>query len=137
MDGIFGADLIRMKKEGAVPDVNIILALTGDEEGGDFNGVSWLLQNHKDLIQADYALNEGGGGMAKEGKKILNRVQISEKVFQSFQLEVKNRGGHSSPPRKDNTIYHLAHALDHLSKFDFPVNLNDGTRIYFQRSSKL
>jgi len=137
MAAIFVANLIRMKKEGAVPDRDIILALTADEEGGDFNGVSWLLQNHKDLIQADYALNEGGGGMAKEGKKILNRVQISEKVFQSFQLEVKNRGGHSSQPRKDNAIYHLAHALDNLSKFDFPVNLNDGTRIYFQRSSKL
>ncbi len=137
MAAIFVANLIRMKKEGAVPDRDIILALTADEEGGDFNGVSWLLQNHKDLIQADYALNEGGGGMAKDGKKILNRVQISEKVFQSFQLEVKNRGGHSSQPRKDNAIYHLAHALDNLSKFDFPVNLNDGTRIYFQRSSKL
>ncbi|HMI64497.1 MAG TPA: M20/M25/M40 family metallo-hydrolase, partial [Cyclobacteriaceae bacterium] len=134
---IFVANLIRMKKEGAVPDRDIILALTADEEGGDFNGVSWLLQNHRDLIQADYALNEGGGGMAKEGKKILNRVQISEKVFQSFQLEVKNRGGHSSQPRKDNAIYHLAHALDNLSKFDFPVNLNDGTRIYFERSAKL
>ena len=137
MAAIFVANLIRMKKEGAVPDRDIILALTADEEGGDFNGVSWLLQNHKDLIQADYALNEGGGGMAKEGKKILNRVQISEKVFQSFQLEVKNRGGHSSQPRKDNAIYHLAHALDNLSKFDFPVNLNDGTRIYFERSAKL
>jgi acetylornithine deacetylase/succinyl-diaminopimelate desuccinylase-like protein len=137
MAAIFVANLIRMKKEGVVPDRDIVMALTADEEGGDFNGVSWLLQNHRDLINADYALNEGGGGMAKGGKKVLNRVQLSEKVFQSFQLEVKNRGGHSSQPRKDNAIYHLAHALDNLSKFDFPVNLNEGTRIYFERSAKL
>jgi acetylornithine deacetylase/succinyl-diaminopimelate desuccinylase-like protein len=137
MGAIFVSNLVRYKKEGMVPDRDIILALTADEEGGDSNGVSWLLQNHKDLINAEYALNEGGGGMAKDGKKILNRVQLSEKVFQSFRLEVKNRGGHSSQPRKDNAIYHLAHALDNLSKFDFPVNLNEGTRVYFERSAKL
>src|SRR5882672_9063960 len=69
MAAIFVANLIRMKKEGTVPDRDIILALTADEEGGDFNGVRWLLENHKNLINADYALNEGGGGMAKDGKK--------------------------------------------------------------------
>jgi acetylornithine deacetylase/succinyl-diaminopimelate desuccinylase-like protein len=137
MAAIFVANLIRYKKEGMVPDRDIILALTADEEGGDFNGVSWLLENHKDLINAEYALNEGGGGMTKGGKKIMNRVQLSEKIFQSFQLEVKNRGGHSSQPRKDNAIYQLTHALDNLSRFDFPVNLNEGTRIYFERSAKL
>ena len=117
--------------------VDIIVALTSDEEGGDFHGVDWLLKNHKELIDAEYALNEGGRGQEKDGKKILNQVQLSEKVFQSFKLEVKNRGGHSSQPRKDNAIYRLAHALDNLSKFDFPVNLNEGTRVYFERSSKI
>src|SRR5258707_12970850 len=72
-----------------------------------------------------------------DGKKILNVVQLSEKVFQSFKLEVRNRGGHSSQPRKDNAIYRLAKALDNLAKFDFPVNLNEGTRVYFDRTSKL
>ncbi len=124
-----------MKQENLVPDRDIIVALTSDEEGGDYNGVDWLLKNHKDLIDAEYALNEGGGGQEKEGKKIQNNVQLSEKVFQSFKLEVKNRGGHSSQPRKDNAIYRLAHALDNLANFDFPLNLNEGTRVYFERSS--
>jgi acetylornithine deacetylase/succinyl-diaminopimelate desuccinylase-like protein len=66
----------------------------------------------------------------------MNKVQLSEKIFQSFRLEVKNRGGHSSQPRKDNAIYQLVHALDNLSRFDFPVNLNSGTRAYFERSAK-
>lgn len=137
MAAIFVANLIRYKQEKFVPDRDIVVALTSDEEGGDFNGVDWLLKNHRDLINAEYALNEGGGGRANDGKKILNGVQLSEKVFQSFKLEVKNRGGHSSQPRKDNAIYLLAKALDNLAKFDFPVNLNEGTRVYFERSSKI
>lgn len=137
MAAIFVANLIRMKQEKIVPDRDIIVALTADEEGGDFNGVQWLLDNHKDLINAEYALNEGGGGAEKDGKKISNNVQLSEKVFQSFALEAKNRGGHSSQPRKDNAIYQIAHALDNLAQFDFPVNLNEGTRVFFERSSKL
>lgn len=137
MASIFVANMIRMKKEKFTPDRDIILALTADEEGGEHNGVKWLLENHKDLIDAEFALNEGGRGQEKDGKKILNQVQMSEKVFQSYTLTVINRGGHSSQPRKDNAIYRLAHALDNLSKFDFPVNLNDGTRVYFEKSSKI
>ena len=137
MAAIFIANLVRYKTEGFVPDRDIIVALTADEEGGPHNGVDWLLKNHPGLLQAEYALNEGGRGQSLDGKKILNQVQLSEKVFQSFRLEVKNRGGHSSQPRKDNAIYRLAHALDNLSKFDFPINLNEGTRVYFERSSKL
>ena len=137
MASIFVANMIRMKKEKFTPDRDIIMALTADEEGGEHNGVKWLLDNHKELIDAEYALNEGGRGQEKEGKKILNQVQVSEKVYQSFTLTVINRGGHSSQPRKDNAIYRLAHALDNLSKFDFPLNLNDGTRIYFEKSSKI
>lgn len=137
MAAIFIANLVRYKMEGFVPDRDIIVALTADEEGGPHNGVDWLLKNHPGLLQAEYALNEGGRGQSLDGKKILNQVQLSEKVFQSFRLEVKNRGGHSSQPRKDNAIYRLAHALDNLSKFDFPINLNEGTRVYFERSSKL
>ena len=137
MAAIFIANLIRYKQEKFVPDRDIIVALTADEETGDHNGVDWLLKNHKDLINAEFALNEGGRGMEKDGKKIQNAVQLSEKIFQSFTLEVHNRGGHSSQPRKDNAIYQLAHALDNLSKFDFPVNLNEGTRVYFERSAKL
>jgi acetylornithine deacetylase/succinyl-diaminopimelate desuccinylase-like protein len=137
MAAIFIANLIRFKQEKFVPERDIIVALTADEETGDHNGVAWLLKNHKDLINAEFALNEGGRGQEKDGKKILNAVQLSEKVFQSFTLEVHNRGGHSSQPRKDNAIYQLTHALDNLANFDFPVNLNEGTRIYFERSSKI
>src|SRR5271169_654526 len=67
----------------------------------------------------------------------MNNVQLSEKVFQDFKLEVKNKGGHSSQPRKDNAIYELAAALNNLANFDFPVDLNEGTRAFFERSSKI
>jgi len=137
MAAIFVANLIRYKKEGFRPDRDIILALTADEEGGDFNGVEWLLKDHRELVDAELGINEGGGGLTKKGKPILNGVQASEKVYQSFALEVKNRGGHSSQPVKDNAIYHLAAGIDRLAKFDFPVNLNEVTRAYFERMSKL
>jgi acetylornithine deacetylase/succinyl-diaminopimelate desuccinylase-like protein len=132
------ADLIRMKQEGFVPARDLILALTADEEGGTFNGVDWLLREHRELIDAEYCLNtDGGGGEIKSGKYIANEVQAAEKVYLSFSLEVKNRGGHSSLPVKDNAIYRLADGLVRLGRFDFPVRLNEITRSYFERMSSL
>jgi len=133
MAAIWIATLIRFKQEGLKPDRDLIVALTADEEGGDFNGVQWLVANHRELIDADYALNEGGGGSIKDGKYLANRVQASEKVYQDFTLEVKNAGGHSSLPVKDNAIYHLAAGLARLAQFDFPVRLNEVTRAFFER----
>jgi acetylornithine deacetylase/succinyl-diaminopimelate desuccinylase-like protein len=133
----FVANLIRLKEEGFTPDRDVILALTADEEGGTFNGVEWLVKNHKDLIDAEFAINEGGGGTMRKGKYLTNEVQASEKVFQDFKLEVTNQGGHSSLPVKDNAIYHLAAGLARLSAYDFPVELNEVTRTYFTRSAEV
>ena len=135
MAAIWIANLIRFHQEGLKPDRDLIVALTADEEGGDFNGVQWLVANHRELIDADYALNEGGGGTIKDGKYLNNRVQASEKVYQDFTLEVKNPGGHSSLPVKDNAIYHLAAGLARLAEFDFPVKLNEVTRAFFERTA--
>lgn len=131
------ANLIRLKEEGFVPDRDIVVALTADEEGGTHNGVRHLLANHRDLIDAEYALNEGGGGSIRDGVYISNNVQASEKVYQSYTLEVTNPGGHSSLPVKDNAIYHLADALTRIRDYDFPVQLNEVTRTYFERTADL
>jgi acetylornithine deacetylase/succinyl-diaminopimelate desuccinylase-like protein len=131
------ANLIRMKEEGFQPDRDIIVALTADEEGGEHNGVQWLLENHRELIDAEYALNEGGGGAMKDGVHIANGVQASEKVYQTFMLETTNAGGHSSLPLKDNAIYHLADALMRIRNYDFPVSLNEVTQAFFERSADL
>jgi acetylornithine deacetylase/succinyl-diaminopimelate desuccinylase-like protein len=127
------ADLIRLKQEGFKPDRDLILALTADEEGGSFNGVEWLVKNRRDLIDAEMALNEGGSGQMRAGKYLVNEVQASEKVYQDFHLESKNPGGHSSRPIRDNAIYHLAEGLTRLEKFEFPANLSEVTRTYFDR----
>lgn len=131
------ADLIRLRQEGFKPDRDLILALTADEEGGNFNGVDWLVKNHRDLIDAELALNEGGGGQMKSGTYLVNEVQASEKVYQDFKLETKNPGGHSSRPVRDNAIYRLAGGLSRLAAFDFPVKLNEVTRGYFDRMAGL
>jgi len=131
----FVANLIRLKAEGFRPERDLILALTADEEGGDFNGVDWLIKNHRNLIDAEFSINEGGGGTMRGGKYLTNEIQASEKVFQDFRLEVTNSGGHSSLPVNDNAIYHLAEGLARLAKFDFPVELNEVTRGYFERSA--
>jgi acetylornithine deacetylase/succinyl-diaminopimelate desuccinylase-like protein len=129
------ANVLELKEENFAHDRDLILALTADEEGGNFNGVDWLVKNHRDLIDAEFAINEGGGGNMRKGKYLTNEVQASEKVFQDFKLEVTNSGGHSSLPVKDNAIYHLSEALARLAKFDFPVQLNEVTRAYFARSA--
>ncbi len=136
MAALFVANLIRFKQEGYKPDRDIIVALTADEEGGDFNGVDWLIKNHRGLLDADFGLNEGGGGAMRQGKKLFNTVQASEKVYQSFRLEVKGKGGHSSRPIvKDNVIYQLAEGLQRLAQFNFPVSLNEVTKLYFERGA--
>lgn len=137
MAAIWITNLIRLKREGVVPDRDVIVALTADEEGGNHNGIQWLLDNHRDLIDAAYCLNEGGGGQMKEGKHLSNSVQLSEKMFQSFTLQATNPGGHSSRPRKDNAIYRLSEALVRVSKFDFPVQLDEITSAYFERMSPI
>lgn len=132
------ANLIQYKKEGFQPDRDIIVALTADEEGGGpYNGVDWLLKNHRELIDAEFALNEGGWGESLDGKKLSNDLQISEKYVLNFRFEVRNKGGHSSLPVANNAIYHLAFALAHLSEFGFPLKTNEVTAAYFQQMSKI
>jgi acetylornithine deacetylase/succinyl-diaminopimelate desuccinylase-like protein len=131
------ANLIRLKREGFQPDRDIIVALTADEEGGPENGVIWLIENHPEMIDAEYALNEGGGGQIRDGVHIANGVQASEKVYQSFILEVTNPGGHSSLPKKENAIYQLADALIRIRAYDFPVSLNEVTRAFFEGSADI
>ena len=136
MAAIFIANMIRMKREGFVPERDLIVALTADEEGGDHSGVAWLLANKRELIDASYALNEGGGGFLKGGKPFVHNVQAAEKVYYDFTFEVRNKGGHSSRPVKDNAIYRLSNALGRLEKFEFPVMLNEVTRAYFTQLAK-
>ncbi len=131
------ANFIQYKKEGFKPDRDIIVALTADEEGGGpFNGVAWLIKNHRELIDAEFALNEGGWGESLDGKKLSNDLQVSEKYVLNFRFEVRNKGGHSSIPVADNAIYHLAFALAKLSSSGFPLRTNEVTAAYFQQMSK-
>jgi acetylornithine deacetylase/succinyl-diaminopimelate desuccinylase-like protein len=137
-DAILVTNLIRLKEEGFVPDRDLILALTADEEGGTANGVNWLLKTHRDWIDAEYCINLDGGEFEKEnGKPILAAIQASEKVYVDFQFESLNPGGHSSVPTPDNAIYHLAGALVRLQSFSFPLHLNEITRNYFERMAAL
>ena len=139
MAAIFVANLIRYKKEGYAPERDLILALTADEElRSPWNGVSWLLKHHRPLIEAELALNEGGGAeMTRDGRPVLLRVQAAEKVTVSFRLESKNPGGHSSMPRKDNAIYQLAEGLARFARHEFPARLNEITRGYFERTAQM
>jgi acetylornithine deacetylase/succinyl-diaminopimelate desuccinylase-like protein len=137
MAAIWVANLIRYKQEGFVPDRDLIVALTADEEGGDYNGVQWLLAHHRALIDAEYALNEGGGGKLKAGRRLFNAVQAAEKVYLSFELEVRHPGGHSSLPTPDNAIYRLAAGLSRIAAYEFPVRLNEITRTYFARMAEI
>jgi acetylornithine deacetylase/succinyl-diaminopimelate desuccinylase-like protein len=137
MASIFVANLLQMKQQGVVPDRDIILALTADEENGDANGVEWLAANHRPVIDAAYAINEGGGGALANGRPIFQSIQAAEKVYLDFSLTATNPGGHSSVPRPDNAIYELAAALTRLSKLQFPVALNEITRPFLEQTAKV
>ena len=137
-DALLVTSFIRMKKEGYVPDRDLILALTADEEGGTANGVDWLLTTHRNWIEAEYCINLDGGEFEKDkGRQLLAGLQASEKVYVDYQFESLNAGGHSSVPSPDNAIYHLAGALNRLRTFSFPVNMGEITRQYFLHAAAL
>ena len=133
------ANFVRWKREGYKPDRDLVLVLETDEEIGDKNelGIRWLIKHHRDLIDAEYALNEGGGVAEANGKPLWNSIQTAEKQYATYTLEVRNKGGHSSQPRQDNAIYQLAAALDRLAKLEFPLALNDTTRGYFAKMASI
>jgi acetylornithine deacetylase/succinyl-diaminopimelate desuccinylase-like protein len=137
-DALLVANFLRLGKEGWRPSRDLVLALTADEEGGESNGIQWLIQNHRELIDAEYCINTDAGNFeTKQGKRLLLGMQTSEKNYVDFRLEVKSRGGHSSRPVKDNAIYHLSQGLSRLAAFDFPIGLNETTRGYFERTAAL
>jgi acetylornithine deacetylase/succinyl-diaminopimelate desuccinylase-like protein len=137
-DAVMVTDFIRLKKAGYVPDRDIILALTADEEGGHSNGVDWLLKNHRELVDAEYVLNPDSGGVVTEhGKAMSVEFEATEKLYGDYDLLATNPGGHSSLPRPDNAIYHIADALGALQKYEFPFELNPVTRDYFAAMAKV
>jgi acetylornithine deacetylase/succinyl-diaminopimelate desuccinylase-like protein len=131
--------LIRLKKEGYVPDRDIIVAFTADEEaGGDANGVDWLMKNHRDLIDAEFVINpDSGDGASKNGKPLYLGIQTAEKEYMTFGLEATDKGGHSSQPTPANPIYHVASGLDRLSKYQFPLHMTATSRAYFAARATL
>ena len=137
-DAIYVVNMIQLKREGYKPDRDIILALTADEEGGQSNGVDWLLKNHRELIEAEFALNaDAGGVVTQHGKPFVVEMGASEKLYADYELEVTNPGGHSSLPTSENAIYRLAVALVQLRNYKFPFELNDVTRAFFQQTAKV
>jgi acetylornithine deacetylase/succinyl-diaminopimelate desuccinylase-like protein len=138
MAAIFTDSLVRYKKEGFKPKRDLKLALTCGEEGGQFNSVPWLLEKYPEAMKADFALNEGDDSQLDEkGQPRLLGIQVGEKVYMDYNLEVTNAGGHSSRPVKDNAIYHLANGLARLGAYDFPIALNDATKGYYEQNAKI
>ena len=133
-DAILVTNFIRFRREGYQPDRDIVLALTADEESGTFNGVDWLLKHHHDLIDAEYVLNPDAGGVYTEnGKPVDVEMEVTEKLYATFQVRATSSGGHSSQPVPDNTIYRVVDALARLERSPFPFELNGVTRAYFAK----
>ncbi len=132
---IEAAVFIQLKKEGFVPKRDLILALTTGEEGATFyNGIEWLLENHRELIDAEYCLNgDGGGPESDKGRPVFRSFQTSEKTFYTFELTITDPGGHSSLPHPDTAIQVLARGLARLDAWQPAPHLDQTTRAFFQR----
>lgn len=130
-DAAMVATFLRLHREGYKPKRDLILALTADEEGGKFNGVKWLVDQHRELVDAAYVINLDAGGIQLEkNRPVVAAVEATEKVYSDFQITATDRGGHSSLPRRDNAIYELTTALNKLAAYTFPFELNAVTRAY-------
>jgi acetylornithine deacetylase/succinyl-diaminopimelate desuccinylase-like protein len=131
--------MVRLRRENARPRRTIRMALTcGEETSNRVNGVEYLLNNHRDLVAADFALNEGAGGtLGEDGRPVVFNVQAGEKIHQVYTLEVTNPGGHSSRPVPDNAIYRLSRGLGRLAQHNFPVEVTPVTRTFFERMAPI
>ena len=136
---IYTDTLIRFAKTGYKPKRTVKLALTcGEETSGAFNGAEWLAKNKRELIDAEFAINEGGGGRSDgNGKLLVQTVQVGEKAYQDFTLTVTNPGGHSSAPIRDNAIYAMSEAVLKVRDYTFPLQFNDTTRTFFTKAAAL
>jgi len=131
-DAAMVATFLRLHREGYTPKRDLILALTADEEGGKFNGARWLLEKHRELVDAAFVINLDAGGVELvDGRTVIAAVEATEKIYADFQISAFNRGGHGSQPRPDNAIYELTTALNKLAAYRFPFELNQVTRAYF------
>lgn len=140
MAAIFTDSMVRFKREGYKPERTIKMMLNcGEESGDEFIGAKYIVENHLDLISAEFAINEGAGGRIDPdtGKYVYNGVQAGEKLYQDFHLEVINPGGHSSRPVPDNAIYRLGQALAKVEAIQFPIEFNDATRGFFRRMGQI
>ncbi len=139
MASIWVDTLVRFLHDGYKPRRTVKMALTcGEETSGAFNGAEYLSTQQRGLIDAAFALNEGAWGtLDEQGRRVMLTVQAGEKASQNYSLEVRNPGGHSSRPVKDNAIYRLAAGLTRLSNYEFPIRLNDTTRVYFSRMADI
>ena len=136
-DAALVATFLHLHRDGYKPQRDLILALTAGEEGGSYNGANWLVENHRDLVDAAFVINPDAGGIELEdGKPVVADVEATEKVYADYQVTAVNPGGHSSLPRPDNAIYELTAALNKLAAYSFPVELNGVTRAYFAALSK-
>ncbi len=133
MCALWTAALIRLRREGFVPDRDLVVALTADEEGGDHNGAAWLVEHHRPLVDAAFGLNEGGYGRLEGGRRASNQIQASEKIPFPLRLEVAGRGGHSSLPAADNAIGRLAAGLARLAAHPFPLRVTEAVGRFFAR----
>jgi acetylornithine deacetylase/succinyl-diaminopimelate desuccinylase-like protein len=132
-DAVLVETFLKLRREGYQPRRDLILALTADEESGKYNGASWLVQNHRDLVDAAFVINPDSGGVDLDhGRVLAANVEATEKVYADFEVTAVNRGGHSSLPRPDNAIYELTAALQKLAAHSFPFEMNDVTRTYFR-----
>ena len=138
MAATFTDAMVRFRQQGYKPKRTVKLALTcGEETTYAFNGADWLAKNKPDLIAAEFALNEGGGGrLDAAGNVVSQAVQVGEKAVQNYRIETRNPGGHSSVPVRDNAIYQLADALVKVREHEFPVHLNPTTANYFATQGK-
>jgi acetylornithine deacetylase/succinyl-diaminopimelate desuccinylase-like protein len=127
------ANLIRMKRDAFEPGRDLIVVLSADEETTGAN-LQWLLKEHRDWLDAEYALNTDAGAVLLDGDRPQAfTVQTSEKIYASFELEARNPGGHSSLPRRDNAIYALVRALERVQAHEFPLELTETTQAFFER----
>lgn len=123
---------LMLHRQGTPLKRDIILAAIADEEAGMVHGSQFLVDQHRPLIDAEYALTEGGAMTIHFGNTRAYPIQVAEKGVCWLVARATGQPGHGSMPTPDSAVLRLARGLERLRKAGhLPVHLTPTVRQMF------
>jgi acetylornithine deacetylase/succinyl-diaminopimelate desuccinylase-like protein len=138
MKGLGVAELIAfllLKRRGVPLKRDLVFFAVADEEAGGQFGIEWLERHHPETLDAEFVINEGGGGITElfGVERPVFTVAVSEKGPLWLRLSAEGQPGHGSMPHDDNALDRLVRALHKIQLWKREMAVSPVLTEYFGR----